>query len=528
MTYVVEFDRVHYPLALKLDASSLDALSTEAPTIPRKAANARCATETARKLLSHSIQSNSSSSSSSSSLTSSPTSTATLQGMAKLRSKPTPAHHQSTPHLNGTDAAQQQAQSFRMQEMMAENLRLKARLREREQEYPSDKFADIIESLEDDIKVLKAELDDKNKEIRRMMRSNKQFQKKHISQRLDDLEDEIERLSSDLLSERTKHRKLSRDFQAERLVFSKQIETLEASVGHFKRKSRALADELKATKQSLDSARSKASKHRLYSSTDTLRRSRSRKNTQSSSLLSERKRSTSRKNSKYYLQRNNSKARQKRNRPRARSDRAGCSFQRSSSAPRFQNRRRLQSRSRSPSVRFDPTEWAKKRKQKIQKSKQIQKFGKSRSPSPFRTSRSVSPERGYGRSERKRNRSKSGLKKRDRSNSRKRNSFGTTISARSPVARRNSLGSTGSAGSGKRLPLYSANDENRNDLNLLSSMQKRQQRIMAMNNSTNNESFNDETDDDDESVFNPTNEIESIDSRLNALQKFLRAAKSSK
>ena len=33
--------------------------------------------------------------------------------------------------------------------------------------------------------------------------------------------------------------------------------------------------------------------------------------------------------------------------------------------------------------------------------------------------------------------------------------------------------------------------------------------------------------DDDESSFNPTKEIESIDSRLNALQKFLRAAKSS-
>merc|ERR1712154_410454 len=100
-------------------------------------------------------------------------------------------------------------------------------------------------------------------------------------------------------------------------------------------------------------------------------------------------------------------------------------YQRSSSAPRFVNKpyNKYQSRSRSPSVRFDPTEWAKKRKQKIEKSKILKNtFGKSRSPSPFRTSRSVSPERGYKKTK------KNIRKKRDRSNSRKRNSFGTTIS----------------------------------------------------------------------------------------------------
>merc|ERR1719229_1902602 len=117
-------------------------------------------------------------------------------------------------------------------------------------------------------------------------------------------------------------------------------------------------------------------------------------------------------------------------------------------------------------------------------------FGKSRSPSPFRTSRSVSPERGYKKTK------KNIRKKRDRSNSRKRNSFGTTIS-RSPKRR-------------------NGNKPNNN---------KRKLPLHPTINYDSSSTINDENvdDDDDESTFNPTKEIESIDSRLNALQKFLRA-----
>ena len=70
-------------------------------------------------------------------------------------------------------------------------------------------------------------------------------------------------------------------------------------------------------------------------------------------------------------------------------------YQRSSSAPRFTKNRSsgFGSRSRSPSVRFDPTAWAKEKQKKIERAKLMRgTFGKSRSPSPFRrTSRSASP-----------------------------------------------------------------------------------------------------------------------------------------
>ena len=91
-----------------------------------------------------------------------------------------------------------------------------------------------------------------------------------------------------------------------------------------------------------------------------------------------------------------------------------------------------------------------------------------------------------------------------------------------------------------RLPLHPGSswrrdddEENDSDLKILKSMNKRQTRILGMNQSGNGKTLDDtqdmdEDDDDDESVFNPTMEIESIDSRLNALQKFLRAAKSAK
>merc|ERR1712129_659575 len=189
---------------------------------------------------------------------------------------------------------------------------------------------------------------------------------------------------------------------------------------------------------------------------------------------------------------------------------------------------------------------------KIAKSVEIKNtFGKSRSPSPWRTSRSVSPSNSRSnskkRNKKKRNRDRSNSKNRnrDRSNSRRRNSFGTSIPNAPPRAQKNI----------KRLPVYpsssdtsridlseSENDNAENDMNILNTMDKRKERIFAkledrknrlfgnrVNNKTVDAQQEEETeqDDDDESSFNPTQEIESIDSRLNALQKFLRAAKSS-
>eukprot|EP01084_Bolivina_argentea_P143877 252574_1 len=102
LTYVVEFDRVHYPLALKFDENSMD--------------KNRCATDTARKLLSH-----------------------------------------SSPNLNNVS-------SNKLNEILEENIKLKILLKQQRQnnnnnnntnKYPSEKLSDIIEILEDEIKILK-------------------------------------------------------------------------------------------------------------------------------------------------------------------------------------------------------------------------------------------------------------------------------------------------------------------------------------------------------------------------------------
>merc|ERR1712060_890225 len=106
-------------------------------------------------------------------------------------------------------------------------------------------------------------------------------------------------------------------------------------------------------------------------------------------------------------------------------------------------------------------------------------------------------------------------------NSRRRNSFGTTIS-NEPKRRNNKREKS------KRLPLYPSGDSSvcsadtssfnnaeseENDMNILNTMEKRKERIFAnMNNRKNNRSFNDvvvvvddqeEEDEDDESSFNP-------------------------
>jgi len=587
LTYVVEFDRVHYPLALKMDDSSVQDQNRNPNAnqrASRKQSHERGAAETARKLLNASASSSQSSSSNSSSRTASPRSSANWRS----RARPHKLHNQSTPNLNqvhgvrsnrkGTKKKQPATScqspnppsklvdnpnranfgNAQMIEVMEENARLKAMVQHhdrssssRKSEFPSHKFSELIESLEDENKILKNELEKKNMEIRRITRSTKQYQKKHISKRLADLEDEVERVSTELLSERTKHRRLSREFQAERAELNKNIENLEASVDHFKRKCRTLKDEVNATKETLENVRLKASKQRLYASTKSLkvnqsttslRRSRSRNNNKRAPK-SRTGRSNSRNNSRYYKQKQNSGRKRTEggfSRPRSRSNSASR-FQRSSSASRIQQRRKGSgSRSRSPSVRFDPTEWAKRRKDQIAKSKSKRNtFGKSRSPSPYRrTSRSVSPNRG---SDRKRDRSNSRnlKKKRDRSTSRKRNSFGSSIPSKSPKPRESRRYSSGNINRKLTMPLHPGSGWRRDDneeLDVLNSMEKRQQRIMAITKGRSGADLNetqdtvdaDDDEDDDESAFNPTTEIESIDSRLNALQKFLRAAKSTK
>ena len=626
LTYVVEFDRVHYPLALKLDESSTKNKNNKNKN------NKRCATETARQLLQSSISSSNSSSSTSlhSSLTSSPQSSTNNnnnnnndnQHPNNIQSKQIEnkrinnikKHYRSTPNLNNDDNTnannkqninkQQQQQSMTsyqspknknisndaLNNIIKENMALKRMLTQRnnkqqhqndndddndeqqqqqrtKEQYPSGKLTDIIEVLEDEIKILKQELEKKNLEIRRISRSTKQYQEKHISKRLDDLEDEIERLSTELLQQRTKYRKCNREFHVERQEFNKKIETLEASNEHYKRKCRQLKDQLNTTKKTLENVRLKASKQRLYQSTKSLHnnsstslhgrgtgttssRSRSRKTKNNNKnknknryQLRERNR-----NNNYNLNRStNSNISSSSYRQRSRSSNKP-KYQRSSSAPRFSKKRSLYgSRSRSPSVRFDPTAWAKQKKERIERAKLMRNtFGKSRSPSPFRrTSRSASPNHKRLKSKGKNKKKNYGNRKRDRSNSRKRNSFGTTISRSPKLNRRGNNGRNNK----KKLPIprnndnnYNddisttssiVNDENYNDLNVLNTMEKRKQRILSLRNHGNNNvkdidnNDDDDDDDDDESSFNPTKEIESIDSRLNALQKFLRAAKSS-
>ena len=536
LTYVVEFDRVHYPLALKLDETSIDNQQQSKSRKPIKKSRST-QQHTARKLLSHSIASNSSNSSStSSSITSSP------QPIPQSFNQKQHKRCQSTPNLNDNEA------DDKMQVVMEENIKLKMLLnrQEKKQQYPEDKLTDIVEVLEDEIKVLKQELVKKNLENHRVTKNVKAFQSKNISKRLDGLEDEIERLSTELLSERTKCRRQSRQFHSEKLEFLKKIETLEASNDHYQRKCKNLRNDLKATKETLEKVRLKASKQRLYSTS-----SNNSKNASSASL----RRSRSRNNSRYYLKDNRNKSRSK-NKASSKHNLSGSSlydrhrsrsnnksrYQRSSSAPRFGKKNKA--RSRSPVVRFDPTAWAKEKKKKIAKSLAMKNtFGKSRSPSPFRVSRSVSPV--SRASSKKRNRSKKQKRdrsknSRDRSNSRRRNSFGTIVSNEPPKGRRNKS---------KRLPLYPSggssvcsNDtsfnESENDMNVLNTMEKRKERIFSAVSDRKSRSFgdvvagdykeeDDDDDDDDESSFNPTQEIESIDSRLNALQKFLRAAKSS-
>eukprot|EP01083_Nonionella_stella_P029802 81916_1 len=500
LTYVVEFDRVHYPLALKLDEHSMDNQKGSSNAQSRKQLQPNaCARDTARKLLSHAT---------------SPSSSSTTSH--------TSDHHQSlTPQQQHTQ--NMSANQLNIDDVLAENIRLKSMLkRDEKKEYPADKLADIIAVLEDEINDLKHEL------ARKSTRSTKKYEQKHISNRLDDMEDEIERLSTELLSERSKNKRMNREFKTEKIELMKKIEMLEASNEHYQRKCRSLKKELSSSKQKLDDLKLKASKQRLYGSASTstsLRRSRSRNNSKYyvNTRKKERKAMKTRTNTNVY------------NRKRTSSNRK---YQRSSSAPRFASKRSSHSRSRSPSVRFDPTEWAKERKAKIEKSKLLKNtFGNSRSPSPSfrRNSRSVSPScRSNGRKRSKnRNRCNDLVTKRERSSSRKRNSFGTTISV-SPKQRKRKR-------KNKRLPLPNTNNKtygdsssstgnDENDLNILNTMQKRQKRILAMNNNSsfrNDEEDDMDNDDDDESSFNPTKEIESIDSRLNALQQFLRAAKSS-
>eukprot|EP01083_Nonionella_stella_P209187 758526_1 len=467
LTYVVEFDRVHYPLALKLDEHSMDNQKGSSNAQSRKQLQPNaCARDTARKLLSHAT---------------SPSSSSTTSH--------TSDHHQSlTPQQQHTQ--NMSANQLNIDDVLAENIRLKSMLkRDEKKEYPADKLADIIAVLEDEINDLKHEL------ARKSTRSTKKYEQKHISNRLDDMEDEIERLSTELLSERTKNRRMTRDFNADKKEFMKKIEMLEASNEHYQRKCRSLKNELSTSKKNLDELRRKASKQRLYGSTSTstsasLRRSRSRNNNKYyvNPRKKERKTMKTRTNTRVY------------NRKRTHSN-SKRKYKRSSSAPRFVNKQRHQNRSRSPSVRFDPTEWAKKRKDKIERSRMLKNtFGNSRSPSPSfrRNSRSVSPAtrlngaRKRSKNRNRMNRSNDFTKKRDRSSSRKRNSFGTTISI-SPKHRKRKR-------KNQRLPLANnyassstGNDEN--DLNILNTMQKRQKRILAMNN---NSSFrNDEEDDMD-------------------------------
>eukprot|EP01084_Bolivina_argentea_P043083 79409_1 len=513
LTYVVEFDRVHYPLALKLDEHSVDNQSVSSNAKSRKQLQQNVSSmNTARKLLSHA---------------SSPSSTASSSSIASsyTRSSKRKRHCQSTPHINGNDTSnitkqcitsppQQQIQNnsstnkLNVEDILAENVKLKRMLQQEKKtkDYPSEKLTDIIGVLEDEIHDLKKELERKNLEIRRITRSTKQYEQKHISKRLDDMEDEIERLSTELLSERTKNRRMTRDFNADKKEFMKKIEMLEASNEHYQRKCRSLKNELSTSKKNLDELRRKASKQRLYGSTSTstsasLRRSRSRNNNKYyvNPRKKERKTMKTRTNTRVY------------NRKRTHSN-SKRKYKRSSSAPRFVNKQRHQNRSRSPSVRFDPTEWAKKRKDKIERSRMLKNtFGNSRSPSPSfrRNSRSVSPAtrlngaRKRSKNRNRMNRSNDFTKKRDRSSSRKRNSFGTTISI-SPKHRKRKR-------KNQRLPLANnyassstGNDEN--DLNILNTMQNRQKRILDINqnDSYRNNDQDDDDDDDDESSFNPT------------------------
>ena len=294
LTYVAEYDRVHYPLALKLDDNStiskVDKIKNKSKARSNHNNNKRCAIKTARQLLSHTIASTASSSSQSS-LTSSPQSSfnhpqqirnnraiqhqhQSQQAQNAQNSRNgIKKHYRSTPNLNDdgdNGKNQRQRQSIvhinrlnskvndvnneKLSALMQENMALKLMLKQnqkkndenqndqvspqisgsgngnktnkqnknKEKEYPSDKLTEIIEVLEDEIKVLKQELE-KNLEIRRISRSSKQYQEKHVSKRLDDLEDEIERLSTELLQERTKIWRCNREFHIERQQFNKTI-----------------------------------------------------------------------------------------------------------------------------------------------------------------------------------------------------------------------------------------------------------------------------------------------------------------
>eukprot|EP00485_Elphidium_margaritaceum_P003226 CAMPEP_0202688740 /NCGR_PEP_ID=MMETSP1385-20130828/4192_1 /ASSEMBLY_ACC=CAM_ASM_000861 /TAXON_ID=933848 /ORGANISM="Elphidium margaritaceum" /LENGTH=786 /DNA_ID=CAMNT_0049343773 /DNA_START=79 /DNA_END=2439 /DNA_ORIENTATION=+ len=645
LTYVVEFDRVHYPLALKLDEASLDAPSAS-HSHPHPHRNA-CATETARRLLAHSssvCSSCASSPDSKSSLTASPHPmivNATQQPPPPQQPQSSESqskqrqHFQSVPNLHVHDAENVNPnvptthsyrnnsgdEALRLQAIATENLKLKQRLRElsdgtvtaataaaaadddrdREDVYQRHQTADMVEVLEDEVKVLRQELEKKNLELRRMARSSKHYEHKQIGKRLDDMEDEIERLSTELLQEKTKYRRCCREFDAERLALQKELESVQAANEHHQRKCRQLKQDLAATQQTLEHVRMKASRQRLYHgqaapappSSKSVRdsRSRSRKNNISaaSGNGSSGRNAMRQRTSKYGVSsqyRNRTRNRGSSNhsklnksgysnasassvasasttyRNRARSSSSSSNrYQRSSSAPRFvagkntsqHKRSTYTSRSRSPSVRFDPTAWARDKKQKIEHAKVMRNtFGAtSRSPSPYRAgSRSVSPGQRQRSTSSKRRRKKRGQppaqqrdSARDRSNSRKRNSFGATVS-RSPRPRLDDTTSSQSSVVAKKKKKSSSSsiplphDESLNDLSVLNTMQKRQERILSMqhknprhgddiSNADQNDDDEDVDDDDDESTFNPTKEIESIDSRLNALQKFLRAAKSS-
>merc|ERR1719410_1859748 len=112
LTYVVEFDRVHYPLALKLDETSIDCnnASIQSSVKSRKQSknikHGKSTQKTARKLLAHSITANSSqSSSSASSATSSPQNSSSI-AYHQRSNNPKHKHFHSTPNLNADDDAE--------------------------------------------------------------------------------------------------------------------------------------------------------------------------------------------------------------------------------------------------------------------------------------------------------------------------------------------------------------------------------------------------------------------------------------
>lgn len=510
-------------------------------------------------------------------------------------------------------------------------------------------LSELIDMLDEENQLLKTEIETKNLEIKRLCKEKNEINKianKQLSNKMLDLEDEVDRLSTQLLDERTKIRRINKDYRLEKLDFEKKISSLEASNRHYKNKCKSLNNELENIKHRLDVARKKASQERLYhsnsnsnNSTSNLdRRSRSRtdKPLFGSNYNKKNKNKKKKNNNSFnFSQRQRSQRYQYRQR-QARSlstSRLGTSrgagsvpasglssrssLHSSRTARSGAGRSATSRSSRSPSIgRFDPTAWAQKRKEQIAKAKSqkstfsgIGIYSHSRTPSPCHINSSSNSRCNSRRGSRSgsRNNSKNGRQKSNGQSSldkmrqelvkyktTKRNSFGRTISrSRSPGGsariknngrksrnrnknrNKNSNGKKYKNRKGREMEAMNKSFSSMEKLNQLSEKLKAHQKKreksriknvniifddssdeMQLSDKENNNStlIGDSFDkndsailknasnhqerlischkrktadcDSDESQFNESKAIEKIDARLNALQSFLRAAKS--